>query len=99
MSLPVKHLGVPLKQGRSYNVEWKPLIDHMKERLDGWKGKFLSIAGRIVLINTVLSALLMYMMLYFFPQWVINKIDRIHTRFLGQGVYTENTKYHLFSWR
>lgn len=46
----------------------------------------MSIAGKIVLINAVLTTLPMYRMpLVYFIQWVINKIDRIYRKFLWQG--------------
>jgi hypothetical protein len=34
-------------------------------KLSGWKGKLLSVGGRLVLINWVLSSLLMFMMSLF----------------------------------
>lgn len=38
------------------------LLDKFKERLEGWKVKLLSPAGRVMLINSVLSALLTHIM-------------------------------------
>lgn len=36
-----------------------------KKRLNGWKGKLLSFKGILVLTNSVLSSLLMFMLSFF----------------------------------
>jgi hypothetical protein len=37
------------------NKDWKTIEDRIEKRLSGWKGKMLSVGGRLVLINSVLS--------------------------------------------
>lgn len=61
-SLPISYLGVPIKRGNISKREWYPLIDKIKRRLQGWKARNLSIGGRLVLINYVLSAMSLYTM-------------------------------------
>jgi hypothetical protein len=36
-----------------------------KKKLSSWKGKYLSVGGRLVLINSVLSSLPMFMLSFF----------------------------------
>jgi hypothetical protein len=44
------------------NKDRKVIEDRIKKRLSGWKGKMLTVGGRLVLINSVLSSLPMFMM-------------------------------------
>jgi hypothetical protein len=46
------------------------------KKLSSWKGKILSYGGRLVLINSVLSSLAMYMMSFFeVPKGILKKLD------------------------
>ena len=47
------------------NKDWKAVEDRIEKRLSGWKGKFLSVGGRLVQINSVLSSLPMFMLSFF----------------------------------
>jgi len=47
------------------NKDWQIIEDRIENRLSGWKGKMVSIGGRLVLINSVLSSLPMFMMSFF----------------------------------
>jgi hypothetical protein len=53
---PGKYLGLPLHVRKLRRIEVQPLIDKIGARLPGWKGKFLSTAGRETLVKTVLSS-------------------------------------------
>ncbi|KAK4380900.1 hypothetical protein Sango_3019100 [Sesamum angolense] len=59
-SLPVKYLGIPLTSSRLTIVDCRPLIDKVDARLAGWNHQNLSYAGRLQLINSVLSTLQTY---------------------------------------
>lgn len=60
-----------------------PLIEKIESRLEGWKGRFISRGGRLLLMNSVLSSIPIYFMSAFLlPKWVLNKIDKIRRRFL-----------------
>lgn len=50
-------LGFLLGANHNYVTWWDPLLKKMKDRLGNWKGRFLSLGGRISLINYVLSSL------------------------------------------
>jgi hypothetical protein len=50
--------------------------------LSNWKGKYLSVGGRIVLINSILTSLTMFMLPFFkVPKGVLEKIDYFQSRF------------------
>jgi hypothetical protein len=58
----------------------------------------LSIGGRLVLINSVLSNMVLYMLSFFLlPKWVLNRLDFFKSRFFWQGD-NEKKKYRLAKW-
>ncbi|GJV60790.1 hypothetical protein Tco_1466890 [Tanacetum coccineum] len=58
--LPMKYLGVPLMTKKISTKECKQLIDKVKNKIDDWKNKYLSYAGRLQLIAFVLASLNVY---------------------------------------
>ncbi|KAJ4758597.1 RNA-directed DNA polymerase (reverse transcriptase)-related family protein [Rhynchospora pubera] len=84
--MPVTYLGLPLSIRRLKKVHYKPLIDAFQRKLDGWKSRFLSSAGRLTLINSVLTSLpLYYMQVMQLPAWLITHLDGIRRRFFWKG--------------
>jgi len=72
--------------------------ERFEKRLSSWKGKHLSIGGRLTLINSVLSSLPMYMMSFFeIPKGVLKKLDYFRSRFYWQGDGSRR-KYRLAKW-
>ncbi|XP_058784820.1 uncharacterized protein LOC131659680 [Vicia villosa] len=59
-SLPFKFLGVKVGGNPRNILMWKDLISFLRKRLAVWRGKNLSIAGRVVLINAVFNAIPIY---------------------------------------
>ncbi|GJV72227.1 hypothetical protein Tco_1492222 [Tanacetum coccineum] len=53
--LPVKHLGVPLVSSRLLIRDCKELVEKVHARIQDWKNKSLSIAGRLQLIKSVIG--------------------------------------------
>lgn len=45
--------------------DWYPIIDRIERKLEGWKARYLSMGGRITLINSVLSSTPLYLMSIF----------------------------------
>jgi hypothetical protein len=63
-----------------------------------WKGKLLSSDGRLVLINSVLSSLPIFMMSFFeVPIGVLKKLDATCSRFYWQNGKFKK-KYRLAKW-
>jgi hypothetical protein len=46
-------------------ADWLPISEKMFKRLDGRKGSILSLGGRLILINSCLSNLTIYVMSMF----------------------------------
>ncbi|GKD89732.1 putative RNA-directed DNA polymerase, eukaryota, reverse transcriptase zinc-binding domain protein, partial [Tanacetum coccineum] len=59
-TLPVKHLGVPLVPSRLVYRDCSELMERIKIRINDWKNKSLSFAGRAQLIRSVLGSMHVY---------------------------------------
>ena len=60
-----KYLGLPSVIGRAKKKAFHEVKDRIWKRLQGWKEKFLSQAGREVLIKVVIQAIPTYAMSVF----------------------------------
>jgi hypothetical protein len=73
---PIRYLGIPIYYRRLTIVEWKLVEERLQKRLSSWKGKLLSLGGRLVLINSVLTNMVLYMIPFFLlPKGVLHKFD------------------------
>jgi hypothetical protein len=55
-------------------------------KLPRWKGRLLNTFGRLTLVNSVLSSMVVYHMKVFsLSKWSIKKIDKIRRNFLWNG--------------
>ena len=52
-----KYLGIPIASGRDKKAATEEIIEKVKQRLQGWKMKTLSQAGRVTLISYVASSI------------------------------------------
>jgi len=77
-----KYLGCSLFMGRPQSDHFQPLITKATAKLDNWKAKCFSKAGRIVLIQSNLESLPSHTMQCFkLPNQVTNKLDQINRDF------------------
>ncbi|XP_058108990.1 uncharacterized protein LOC131252119 [Magnolia sinica] len=51
------YLGIPLAEGRMKSSAFKPLVDRVVGRINGWQARILSQAGRAVLVKHILCAI------------------------------------------
>ncbi|CAM8937480.1 unnamed protein product [Rhodiola kirilowii] len=58
--LPVKYLGFPLTTRSISSGDCATIIQRLTRRLESWNNRFLSRAGRRVLIESVLRAIILY---------------------------------------
>ncbi|GKE06299.1 hypothetical protein Tco_1398317, partial [Tanacetum coccineum] len=76
-TLPIKYLGVPLLSKKINVNDCKILIEVIQNRINDWKNRNLSFAGRLLLISSVLASLQVYWgSLFIFPMSVCEKIDK-----------------------
>lgn len=91
--LPVKYLGVPLSHNYLKYNNCGDLFDKIRNRMAAWDCKLLSMAGKIELIHTVITPMVLYWMLtYQMPSATIDKINRMCANFVWSG------KVHKISW-
>lgn len=57
-----KYKGFPLCHGKLNRADLKYLIDKIRSKLAGWKARFLTLAGRARLIQSVLSSIPTHLM-------------------------------------
>lgn len=97
-SLPMTYLGIPISDHILRMVNFDGLVLKMGKRLDPWKGKHNSPGGRLILSNTCLSSLPIYMMgFYFLYGGTHRQMDSIRSNFFWQGA-EESHKYHMMNW-
>ena len=71
-----------MHQRKLMNKDWKHVEKRFQKRLSCWRSKMSSVGGRLVLINSVLSSLPMFMMSFFeIPRGVSKKLDYFRSRF------------------
>jgi hypothetical protein len=84
---PFRYLGIPMHHKKMSNAGWKVIEENFEKKLSSWKGKFLSYGGRLVLINSVLSSLAMFMLSFYeVPKEVLHKPDFYKSRFFGKEI-------------
>jgi hypothetical protein len=64
-SYPFRYLGIPMHFRKLSNKDWEKIEERIEKKLSSWKGKYLSVRGRLVLINSVLTSLPMFMLSFF----------------------------------
>ncbi|KAJ0572336.1 putative reverse transcriptase zinc-binding domain-containing protein [Helianthus annuus] len=84
--LPVRYLGVPLISSKLMYKDCKVLVDRLEKRVDNWMTKSLSFAGRLQLINSVLSAMHIYWAsVFMLPIRIVKDIEKRMRNFLWSG--------------
>jgi hypothetical protein len=79
---PFKYLGIPIHYRRLRNGEWKPVEDRFESKLSNWIGKLLSYGDRLILINSVLTSLPMFMLSFFeIPIGLRKRLEFYRSRF------------------
>jgi hypothetical protein len=84
---PFKYLGLPVGANPRLSSTWKPMVDAIKKRLGSWGNKFISLGGRIVLINAVLNSMPVFFLSYLkIPVKVWREVVKIQRTFLWGGL-------------
>jgi hypothetical protein len=97
-SLPFRYLGVPIHYRKLRNSEWNLVESHFVAKLRCWQGKLLSYDDRLVLINSVLTSLPMFMLSFLeIPKGVRKCLYFYRSRFFWQSDETKK-KYRLTKW-
>ncbi|KAG7579838.1 Ribonuclease H domain [Arabidopsis thaliana x Arabidopsis arenosa] len=94
-----KYLGMPILQKRINKDTYGEVLEKMSTRLSGWKGRFLSMSGRVTLTKAVLSSIPVHSMsTIMLPASTLKKLDQISRDFIW-GSTVEKRKQHLLAWK
>jgi hypothetical protein len=98
---PGNYLGLSLHTRKLRRVDFQPLLDKIGGRIPGWKGKLLSVAGREMLVKSVLTSQPIYHLTVFpMQKWLLRQIDRMRRSFLWNGEEPEKVSggHCLVNW-
>lgn len=85
-SLLISYLGVPLFLERPKMAHLQPIADKIISKFDRWNGALLSLAGRLCLINSVVTSSLTHsMMVYRWLRKLLKSVDTTMRNFLWNG--------------
>lgn len=96
---PIKYLGIPLHFDKLRREDLQPLVDALLARMASWRGKLLSLLGRVTLVKTCLASIPIYMLSFFkFPKWAIKLVNSQ----LANCLWSDeegNHRIHLANWQ
>jgi hypothetical protein len=85
--LPFKYLGLPVGANPRLCSTWRPMVEAIKKRFQSWGNKYISLGGRIVLINFVLNSLPIFFLSYLkMPSKVWKEVIKIQRKFFWGGL-------------
>eukprot|EP00253_Pinus_taeda_P015299 PITA_15299 len=97
--LPTKYLGNILDYSSKRLKNWQGILNKLTNRMANWTFRTLNIAGRIVLVKSVLQAIPIYPLSSMaVPQGVCGKIREILRKFIWGGSSNQK-KWALVSWK
>ena len=93
-----KYFGFPRRHKGASKRQFNFVANWVMSKLAGWKAKFLSFAGRAVLVKAVMSAIPNYVMQgVALPVHLCDKLDKINRDFLW-GSSNEKRRMHVVGW-
>jgi len=93
-----KYLGLPSFVGKSRRLAFHDIIDKVTQRLENWKVKFLSQAGKEVLLKAVIQAIPTYCMgIFQLPIGLCKEINHLMQKFWWNHM-SQSSKIHWMSW-
>ena len=92
----VKYVGLPLTLGQNNPSLWMEIIINIKVKIVSWGGHWLTKEGKVILINSVLSSLLIYQSsLLLAPKVIMDQISKLIRDFLWRGGKGNQNRMHL----
>jgi hypothetical protein len=97
-ALPFKYLGIPIHYRNFLNREWKVIEDRFEKKFASWIGKILSYGDILILINSVLTSLPMFLLFFSkYPYWYGRGLITIVLISFGKLTRIKK-KYRLSKW-
>ena len=96
---PFVYLGVPIFKGKPRRCHLQAIADKAKSRLASWKGKLLSMAGRVQLVKDVFQSMLLHSFsVYLWPSSLLKHLVVCARNFIWSGDVATK-KLVTVSWR
>ena len=96
---PCKYLGMPLSLYQLRKDDYQALLDKIDALLAAWKGGLISREGRLVLLKSVLSSVVIYMMTtHRIPAAVLQAIEKRCRAWLWRGEGSCNGGHCRVKW-
>ena len=96
---PSTYPGVPLSPYKLTKTQVQPIIEKIADRLPRWKADLLTKAGRCVLVQSVLTSMVIYLLLaQDLPAKALEAIDKIRRGFLWKGRKDVKGGHCLIAW-
>jgi hypothetical protein len=92
------YLGLPTLVGRKRTVAFQSIKDKVIRKLNNWKSKLLSLAGKEILIKAVVQAIPTYSMsVFLLPVSLCKDLNHL-MQFFWWGHLCNDSKIHWMSW-
>ena len=92
----VKYLGFPITLGQNNPSLWLEVISKIKSKIVSWGGHWLTTAGKLILIKSVLSALPIYQSsLLLAPKSIMDQISKLIIDFFWRSRKRNQNRMHL----
>lgn len=83
---PTRYLGLPLSPKRISAATLQPFIDRITSKLHSWTIKFLSFAGKVTMISSVIYSMVnFWSSVFVLPKWFYAKVDSLCSGFLWKN--------------
>lgn len=97
-SFPTSYLGMPISDSRLLVKDLHPTVAKVEHRFEPWQGRWLSKAAHVVLTNSYMISLLMYLIgFYSLHEFLHHDIAKYQSRFFWAGK-GDKKKYHMVKW-
>lgn len=90
--LPVRYLGLPLMTKSMNKQDYLPLVERIRGKINTWKSRFLTYAGRLQLIQAVLMSIVSFWASVFrLPGKCMEEVEQLCASFLWSGPMLKST--------
>ncbi|WZY73147.1 hypothetical protein YC2023_005387 [Brassica napus] len=83
---PTRYLGLPLSPKKISAATLQPFIDMITSKLHSWTVKFLSFAGKVTMVSSVIYGMVnFWSSVFVLPKWFYAKVDSLCSGFLWKN--------------
>jgi hypothetical protein len=99
LDVGLNYLGFKLKPTKYSHDDWIWLLARIKYKIYSWGYKYLSLGGRVCLINSFLCGIpVFWCSLFLMPASILMEMCKLFFKFLWGGSVEVFGKYHLADW-